>query len=65
LSVNPAGDTRPASTARPAAALSRSRSLDPARTYSLATNDFMARGGDDHVMFRDIEPVLPVADAGI
>ena len=28
--------------------------LDPARTYSLATNDFMARGGDDYVMFRDI-----------
>jgi hypothetical protein len=22
----------------------------------------MARGGDDYVMFRDIEPVLPVAD---
>jgi 5'-nucleotidase / UDP-sugar diphosphatase len=37
--------------------------LDPARTYTLATNDFMARGGDDYVMFRDIEPVLPVADS--
>jgi 5'-nucleotidase / UDP-sugar diphosphatase len=37
--------------------------LDPAKTYSLATNDFMARGGDDYVMFRDIEPVLPVADS--
>jgi 2',3'-cyclic-nucleotide 2'-phosphodiesterase (5'-nucleotidase family) len=37
--------------------------LDPARTYSLATNDFMVRGGDDYVMFRDIEPVLPVADS--
>ena len=36
--------------------------LDPAKSYSLATNDFMARGGDDYVMFRDIEPVLPVAD---
>ena len=23
----------------------------------------MARGGDDYVMFRDIEPVLPVADS--
>ena len=37
--------------------------LDPAKTYSLATNEFMARGGDDYVMFRDIEPVLPVADS--
>jgi 5'-nucleotidase / UDP-sugar diphosphatase len=37
--------------------------LDPARAYTLATNDFMARGGDDYVMFRDIEPVLPVADS--
>jgi len=24
--------------------------LDPARTYSLATNDFMARGGDGYTM---------------
>jgi hypothetical protein len=23
----------------------------------------MARGGNDYVMFRDIEPVLPVADS--
>ena len=37
--------------------------LDPPKSYSLATNDFMARGGDDYVMFRDIEPVLPVADS--
>ncbi len=37
--------------------------LDPAKTYSLATNDFMARGGDDYVMFRDITPVLPVANS--
>ena len=29
----------------------------------IATNDFMAGGGDDYVMFRDIEPVLPVADS--
>jgi hypothetical protein len=35
--------------------------LDPARTYSLATNDFMARGGDDYVMFLDIKPRLPLA----
>ncbi len=26
--------------------------LDPARTYSVATNDFMARGGDDYVALR-------------
>jgi 5'-nucleotidase/UDP-sugar diphosphatase len=37
--------------------------LDPARTYTLATNDFMARGGDDYTTFRDIEPVLPVSDS--
>ena len=37
--------------------------LDPARTYTLATNDFMARGGDDYTSFRDIEPVLPVSDS--
>ena len=37
--------------------------LDLTRTYTLATNDFMARGGDDYTMFRDIEPVLPVADS--
>jgi 2',3'-cyclic-nucleotide 2'-phosphodiesterase (5'-nucleotidase family) len=37
--------------------------LDLAKSYSLATNHFMARGGNDYVMFRDIEPVLPVADS--
>jgi 5'-nucleotidase / UDP-sugar diphosphatase len=37
--------------------------LDPAKTYSVATNDFMARGGDDYLSFRDAKPVLPVADS--
>jgi 5'-nucleotidase / UDP-sugar diphosphatase len=27
--------------------------LDPAKTYKLATNDFMARGGDSYTMFKD------------
>ena len=27
--------------------------LDPAATYTLATNDFLARGGDGYVVFRD------------
>jgi 5'-nucleotidase / UDP-sugar diphosphatase len=37
--------------------------LDPAKTYSVATNDFMARGGDDYTSFRDAKPVLPIADS--
>jgi 5'-nucleotidase/UDP-sugar diphosphatase len=37
--------------------------LDLNRTYTLATNEFVARGGDDYAMLRDIEPVLPVADS--
>jgi hypothetical protein len=37
------------------------RDADVNRT--LATNDVMARGGDDCTVFRDIEPVLPVADS--
>ena len=37
--------------------------LDAGKTYSVATNDFMARGGDDYVNFRAAEPVLPPADA--
>jgi 5'-nucleotidase / UDP-sugar diphosphatase len=39
--------------------------LDAGKIYSVATNDFMARGGDDYVTFRDAEPVLPPADAPI
>src|SRR5262245_35644014 len=37
--------------------------LDPAKTYSVAINDFMARGGDDYVSFRDAKPVLPISDS--
>lgn len=37
--------------------------LDPGKTYSVATNDFMARGGDDYASFRAARPVLPPADA--
>jgi 5'-nucleotidase/UDP-sugar diphosphatase len=37
--------------------------LDLNRTYTFATNEFVARGGDDYTMLRDIEPVLPVADS--
>jgi 2',3'-cyclic-nucleotide 2'-phosphodiesterase (5'-nucleotidase family) len=37
--------------------------LDATRTYSVATSDFMARGGDDYISFRDARPVLPAADA--
>jgi 2',3'-cyclic-nucleotide 2'-phosphodiesterase (5'-nucleotidase family) len=37
--------------------------LDANKTYSVATSDFMARGGDDYVAFRDAKPVLPPADS--
>src|SRR5260370_32255841 len=37
--------------------------LDANRTYSVATIDFMARGGDDYFSFRDAKPVLPPADS--
>src|SRR5262249_58970756 len=37
--------------------------LDDNKTYSVATSDFMARGGDDYVAFRDANPVLPPADS--
>jgi 2',3'-cyclic-nucleotide 2'-phosphodiesterase (5'-nucleotidase family) len=37
--------------------------LDADKTYSVATSDFMARGGDDSVAFRDAKPVLPPADS--
>src|SRR5262245_18210877 len=37
--------------------------LDPNRSYSIATNDFLARGGDDYTTFRDAKPVLPIADS--
>jgi len=37
--------------------------LDPARTYTLATNDFMARGGDGYGMFKDAPRVFGELDA--
>ncbi len=37
--------------------------LDPATTYTLATNDFMARGGDGYDMFRDVPRLLGELDA--
>jgi 5'-nucleotidase / UDP-sugar diphosphatase len=37
--------------------------LDMNKTYSVATNDFMARGGDDYIAFRDAKPVLPPNDS--
>ena len=37
--------------------------LDTSKTYSVATNDFMARGGDDYIAFRDAKLVLPPNDS--
>jgi 5'-nucleotidase / UDP-sugar diphosphatase len=37
--------------------------LDTSKTYSVATNDFMARGGDDYIAFRDAKLVLPPDDS--
>jgi 2',3'-cyclic-nucleotide 2'-phosphodiesterase (5'-nucleotidase family) len=37
--------------------------LDPAKTYTLATNDYMARGGDGYRMFADVPRVLSALDA--
>jgi 2',3'-cyclic-nucleotide 2'-phosphodiesterase (5'-nucleotidase family) len=37
--------------------------LDEARTYRVATNDFMARGGDGYAMFADAAPTLADTDA--
>jgi len=37
--------------------------LDPAASYTLATNDFMAGGGDGYVMFRDAERLVGPIDA--
>jgi 2',3'-cyclic-nucleotide 2'-phosphodiesterase (5'-nucleotidase family) len=33
--------------------------LDPAASYTLVTNDFMAGGGDGYAMFRDAEVIIP------
>jgi 5'-nucleotidase / UDP-sugar diphosphatase len=37
--------------------------LDPAGTYTLATNDYMANGGDGYAMFKGAKPLLGVRDA--
>ena len=37
--------------------------LDPARTYRLATNDFLARGGDGYASFAAAKPLIPVDDS--
>jgi 5'-nucleotidase / UDP-sugar diphosphatase len=37
--------------------------LEDTKTYRVATNDFMARGGDGYTIFRDARQILPGADA--
>ncbi len=37
--------------------------LDEARIYKVAVNDFLARGGDGYVWFRDAKHVLPESDS--
>jgi 2',3'-cyclic-nucleotide 2'-phosphodiesterase (5'-nucleotidase family) len=37
--------------------------LDDSRTYTLATNDFMANGGDGYVVFREAEQLIDPIDA--
>jgi 2',3'-cyclic-nucleotide 2'-phosphodiesterase (5'-nucleotidase family) len=37
--------------------------LDVNAKYTIATNDFMANGGDGYVMFREARPLLTVRDA--
>jgi len=61
------GLTLRADTARPAGARILSMSvggapLEPAKRYTVATNDFLARGGDGYP-FASITPLLPVTDS--
>jgi 5'-nucleotidase/UDP-sugar diphosphatase len=37
--------------------------LDVAAKYTIATNDFMANGGDGYVVFREAKLLLTVRDA--
>lgn len=37
--------------------------LDPSKTYRIATNDFMARGGDGYASFAELSPLVPLEDA--
>jgi 5'-nucleotidase / UDP-sugar diphosphatase len=39
--------------------------LDESKTYSVATNDFMQRGGDGYSAFQTAKPVLPAGDAPV
>jgi 2',3'-cyclic-nucleotide 2'-phosphodiesterase (5'-nucleotidase family) len=36
--------------------------LDPDKTYRIATNDFLARGGDDYSVFAAVAPLIPLDD---
>jgi 5'-nucleotidase/UDP-sugar diphosphatase len=36
--------------------------LDPNRIYRVATNDFMARGGDGYTAFTELKPLVPLDD---
>ena len=37
--------------------------LDPRRTYTVAVNDFLARGGDGYTTVRDAKHLLPTDDS--
>ena len=37
--------------------------IEDERIYRVATNDFLARGGDDYVTFRDASQLLPISDS--
>lgn len=39
--------------------------LDERKTYTLATNDFLARGSDGYTMFRDAKRVAPDSDGSL
>ncbi|MCA3573027.1 MAG: 5'-nucleotidase C-terminal domain-containing protein [Aestuariivirga sp.] len=53
--------TKPAG-ARVTAVSIAGKPLDPAASYTLATNDYMFDGGDGYVMFKDAQPLLGVRD---
>ena len=36
--------------------------LDPNKTYRVATNDFLARGGDGYAAFAAVKPLIPIDD---
>jgi 2',3'-cyclic-nucleotide 2'-phosphodiesterase (5'-nucleotidase family) len=36
--------------------------LDPGKTYTVATNDFMARGGNGYTVFAEGETLIAAAD---